>query len=429
MNALDNNSINGTSSSSNSNNNGGMGTGIGGTTMIESQARFAVDLLRESMVATAESPQPPGSLIISPISVAIALAMVYAGARDKTALQLAQLISTGNLNSNKYSIDEETKKIHNFFGALLNQISDIDNSKNYTLKSANRIYVQNDYPILDAYKELLQENYHGQFQAINFLNSVPAAKEINAFVDASTGGKIQELVSPSSFGVLTKLVLVNAVYFKGTWSERFNPELTRTQTFHIAAADAEGSASKKEVQMMHKKSNKFVYYENADVQVLGIPYKNAEAYMFVVLPKERFGLSTLIQSKKLDGKTLSEWTQKRFKTEVDVQLPKFKLESELKLNDALERLGLHDAFSDSANFSGITSDPRGLKISDAIQKARIEMGEEGTEATAATAIRLVLRTTASQTPELPPSFVADHPFLYCVVTDAGHLLFIGVIGD
>jgi len=384
--------------------------------LIESQAQFSVDLLRVSMVRT-----KPASVILSPISVSIALAMVYAGARGETAVQLVKLLSGDNLNyTDSVSEYKETTKINSYFGGILNEIR---RTKNYTLQSANRIYVQDGYPILGAYKKILQNDYHGEFEAIDFLNGVSAARKINAFVNASTGGMIQNLVSPSSFGSLTKLVLVNAIYFKGTWSEQFDTKLTRTQPFYIA------KGSNKKVQMMHKKSATFVYYENNDVQVLGIPYQGAQAYMFVVLPRERFALSGLIQSRKLDGKALLEWTQKRSKTEVDVQLPKFKIDSELVLNEALKQLGLRDAFTDSANLSGITSDPRGLKISDAVQKARIETGEEGTEAAAATAIHLRGLAIPAM-PVQPPSFIADHPFFYCVVTaDTSLLLFIGVVGD
>ncbi|KAL3100273.1 hypothetical protein niasHT_028634 [Heterodera trifolii] len=325
--------------------------------ILEAQADFALNLMRELS-------KNGNSCIVSPFSVAIALSMVYVGAKEKTSKEMGQLLAKGAPES----------EVHKYFGALLNAIKNGQN--NYTLEVANKVYVKDGFEVLDAFKAQIAEHYGGQFEAVDFGDSVGAAKKINTFVEEATHEKIHDLISSDSLGELTRLVLINA--------------------------------NSKELDMMHKKDD-FIYFEDDQLQLLGMPYQGENVFMFVMLPKESFGLAKLLA--ELDGKKLLELTKKRGKREVQVVLPKFKLESTHQLNKPLANMGMATAFSDSANFEGIANGP--LKISEVVQKAFIEVNEQGTEAAAATIVHIATLSLMIEPP--PPQFVADRPFVAFLV--------------
>lgn len=361
--------------------------------LLEAQADFGLNLLRET------ASNSKASVVLSPLSVAIALSMAYAGARDETEQELNKILADG----------QSQEKIHEYFGSLIETIS--ETNKSYTLDSANRIYVKEGFNILDSYKKLLDAHYKGQFEAVDFLKGTETAKKINDFVEKTTHDKIKDLIDASSFNELTRVILVNAVYFKGSWAAKFDSKLTRSSTFFVS------ENNEQEVEMMQKKA-KFPFYQDDDFQVVGLPYQGEDVYMYIVLPTARFGLDDVL--KNMTGQKLLEIVQRRSKSEVRVELPKFKLESTHELTPILGRLGLHHSLDSSANFNGISEDG-GLQISDILQKAFIEVNEEGTEAAAATAIQMRLLSAS-----IEPEFIADHPFFYSIVTKSGDVLFNGV---
>ncbi|KAI1730898.1 serpin (serine protease inhibitor) domain-containing protein [Ditylenchus destructor] len=345
--------------------------------ILEAQSEFGLNLLRDV------SANSKASVVLSPFSVAIALSMAYAGARDETEQELGQLLAKG----------ESKERIHEYFGALINKI--YAENKNYTLETANRIYVKENFSILDSYKQLLNAHYRGQFESVDFSRSVETAKLINDFVSKATHDKIHDLIEPDSLSELTR---------------------TQNKTFYVS------EGNEKQVDMM-RKTTRLPYHETDSYQVLGLPYEGQDVFMYVVLPKERFGLDALL--KNLTGKDLLEIVQKRAKTEVVVSLPKFKLESTHLLTQILKQSGLTKSLSAAANFRGI-SDAGNLQISDIIQKAFIETNEEGTEAAAATAVQVRLMS-ARMDPDI--EFTADHPFFYAIVTSQGDTLFNGVVRE
>ncbi|KAL3076237.1 hypothetical protein niasHT_033707 [Heterodera trifolii] len=366
--------------------------------IVEAQANFALNLVREVS-------KGGRSFIVSPFSVAIALSMVYAGAREKTGKEIGKLLANGAPDS----------EVHKYFGDLLEAIKN-GGRNDYILDVANKMYMREGFKVMDAFKEQIEQYYGGQFEEADFSDSAGTAKKINQFVEEATHQKIRG-----------PLVLVNAVYFKGNWAERFNAKYTKKKTFFV---DQQNS---KELEMMHKTAD-FIYFEDGQLQLLGMPYKGGEVFMFVLLPKDRFGLAKLLAN--LDGKRLLKLTKKRFKMKVQVVLPKFKLESTLQLEKSLANMGMPTAFSDSATFDGIAGGDS-LKISDVMQKAFIEINEQGTEATAATGIRLVNEegtvaaavtiigpVLCSACSELaPPKFVANRPFAAFLVNYGQIVLF------
>jgi len=368
--------------------------------ILEAQADFAVNLLRESVNANQNA-----SVIISPVSVAIALSMVYAGAKDQTADEIAAVIAKG----------QDSEKIHAYFGSLIQGIAG-NAQKNYTLETANRIYVKESYTLLQAYKDVLKSHYLGEFQSVDFTRSAETAKAINDFVAEKTHDKIKDLIKPDNLDALTRLVLINAIYFKGNWASKFNASSTEKKPFY------QTPDNEVQVDMMQKKSKeKFFYDENDAYQVLGMPYEGSEVFMFIVLPKERYGLEAVL--KNLNGSALLNIVKNRRRSDVIVSIPKFKVESTHQLNEHLKKMGVNKAFDQAAaNLGGIADLSNGqLYISDAIQKAFIEVNEDGSEAAAATAVVV----TTKSAPMRPRTLNANHPFLYIIASHVGEIFFTG----
>uniref|UniRef100_A0A915BDX7 Serpin domain-containing protein n=1 Tax=Parascaris univalens TaxID=6257 RepID=A0A915BDX7_PARUN len=358
------------------------------------QANFALDLLKYSIDENQSS-------VISPFSVAIALAMTYAGADGKTKQEMNEALAKGLPDS----------EIHEHFAALVDELSKPANG--YALSAANRLYIDQSLSLKDTFMSLIKNKYAGQLRAADFKQATAVANEINAWVENQTNSMIKDLIHPDKITDDSRLILVNAVYFKGDWANKFNEENTTKKLFYTTAN------RHREVDMMHIK-DKFNYVEHPEWQILGLPYANGEVYMYFFLPKERFGLGK--ELKELDGQRITEMIDDCHNIEVEVELPKFKLEKELELVETLKKLGIEEAFSQaSADFSGISD--ASLCISDVIHKAFIEVNEEGTEAAAATLVGMQLRR-AVMPPPVPLKFIADHPFLFAVVKEST-ILFIG----
>ncbi|KAL3099937.1 hypothetical protein niasHS_001863 [Heterodera schachtii] len=355
--------------------------------ILEAQADFALNLLRE--VSTDDC-----SCIVSPFSVAVSLSMVYAGAKEKTGEEMGKLLAKGAPES----------EVHNYFGALLKSVTNGQKNSSNTLETVNKVYVKKGFSVKSAFKGQIEQNYGGQLETVDFENSEGTAKTINNFVKKATHQKIRDLITPNALDKNTRLVLINALYFKGTWAVTFKSQLTVEAKFHV------DEKTTKQLEMMHLKAS-LIYSEDTQLQLLGMPYKGEKEFMFVLLPKERFGLAKLLA--QLDGKKLMELIKNWYKCTVKVELPKFTLEATHKLNKPLTNMGMATAFTDGANFGGITAEEP-LLISEVVQKAFIEVNEEGTVAAAATAKNV---RYCSSSPGKEYRFVADHPFCVFLIRD------------
>uniref|UniRef100_A0A914DXC2 Serpin domain-containing protein n=1 Tax=Acrobeloides nanus TaxID=290746 RepID=A0A914DXC2_9BILA len=317
--------------------------------ILEAQADFGINLLRTNPYVSSQS------IIISPISISIALAMCFAGAKNKTAEQISKTIAR----------DATNNEMIEYFSGIMEDIRQTNRS--YELYAANKIYVNKNYPILDSYKEALVRKFHGQFQNVNFSNPEVAANEINIFIEKATKGKIDEIISHDSINAQTRMMITNAIYFKGTWQYKFDTDMTAEKKFFVKENEV------KMVPTMWMKT-KLPYYENHKVQVLGLPYKDNDAFLYVLLPREQFGLKRLLRN--MNGHKLNSYINYTGKanniTAIDIELPRFKVETSLSLTNALLKVGIKDAFSRSnADFSGITGD-RSLYIDEVLHKAFIE---------------------------------------------------------
>ncbi len=296
---------------------------------------------------------------------------------------------------------------------MIERINAQGKQSGYELSVANALWAQKGYQFLRAFLNTTTTNYGAGLNQVDFVSATEAArKTINDWVEKKTEGKIKDLIKPGVFNTLTRLVLTNAIYFKGNWARQFEKVETKDSPFTVARD------KNVTVPMMSQKAQ-FAYAETETLQLLELPYAGDQLSMVILLPKELDGLADL--EKSLTPGSLRECLQGLRKQEVVVQVPRFKLTSEFSLARVLASMGMTDAFSREADFSGMTGDTE-LFISAVIHKAFVDVNEEGTEAAAATAVVMTLKSA----PLRPPIFRADHPFLFLIRDNqSGSILFLG----
>jgi serine protease inhibitor len=352
----------------------------------------------------------PGNLFFSPYSISTCLAMTYAGARGDTEKQMAQV----------FRFTKDQAELHSSFGALQRDLREAEKQKGIELNIANALWAQSGHPFLAEFLKVAQTEYEANVNQADFKTQAGAVTEkINRWVAEKTKDKIQNILAPGSLDAATRLVLANAIYFKGIWSKPFDKAQTSPQPFHLS------SSSQADVPLMHHLDN-VKYTENGDFQAVELPYGSNQLSMAVFLPRAVDGCSQL--ENRLNPDLLSKTVTDMRKREVDIFLPRFKLESKFELNDPLSQMGMEDAFGPKADFSGMDG-TRLLYISAVIHKAWGEVNEEGTEAAAATVVGMRALSAAVK-PAPPVVFRADHPFLFLIrETRSGSVLFLGRLAD
>uniref|UniRef100_A0A8C0F3M4 Serpin B10 n=1 Tax=Bubo bubo TaxID=30461 RepID=A0A8C0F3M4_BUBBB len=338
------------------------------------------------------------NIFFSPWSIATALAMVYLGAKGDTATQMAEVLHFNQTDPGH----KQAENIHSSFKELLSAIN--KPSSTYLLKSANRLYEEKTYPLLPKFLKLITSYYNAKPQAVNFKTAAEQARAlINLWVENETERKIQDLLPAGSLNSRTVLVLVNAIYFKGNWEKKFLEKNTSEMPFRLSKTKT------KPVQMMFLRDAFLIFHETtAKFKIIELPYVENELSMFVLLPDDISEENN--EDKRLTYEKLAEWTKSAnmMKAEVDLYLPKLKLEENYDLKSTLSSMGIRNAFDPvQADFTGM-SVKKDLYISKVVHKAFVEVNEEGTEAAAATAV-LALRSKA---PTM--TFKADHPFLFFI---------------
>ncbi|XP_072585335.1 leukocyte elastase inhibitor [Vulpes vulpes] len=364
--------------------------------------RFAVDLFRALL-----KDSPAGNIFVSPLSISSALAMIFLGTRGSTAAQVSKALHF-----------DAVEEIHSRFQSLNADIN--KRGASYILKLANRLYGEKTYNFLPEFLASTQKMYGAELASVDFQQaSEDARKTINKWVKGQTEGKIPELLAAGMVDSMTKLVLVNAIYFKGSWEDEFSKKDTADAPFRLNKKD------QKTVKMMYKKKKfPFGYIADLKCRVLELPYRGRELSMVILLPDDIEDESTGLKKieEHLTLEKLHEWTKAENldRVEVSVHLPKFKLEESYELNSHLAHLGVQDLFTGRADLSGM-SGVRDLFISKIVHKSFVEVNEEGTEAAAATA---GIATFAMMMHE--ENFVADHPFIFFIRHNpSSNILFLG----
>ncbi|KFW79768.1 Heterochromatin-associated protein MENT [Manacus vitellinus] len=366
------------------------------------------------------------NIFFSPWSISAALALTYLGAKGNTATEMAEVLhftqpagdeasssvarpSRGRPKRRK--MDPENKQaadVHSGFKKLLTAINKPRST--YSLRSANRIYMEKSFLLLPTYIQLSKNYYKAEPQKVNFKTAPEqSGKEINAWVEKQTEGKIKNLLTPRDVSNATELVLVNAIYFKAEWEVKFQEGDTDLQAFRLSKNKT------KPVKMMYMR-NKFpvLIMERMNFKMIELPYVKHELSMFILLPDDIKDNTTGLEQleRELTYEKLSEWTDSKKMTEtlVDLYLPKFKMEERYDLSDNLVRMGMPSAFSRNADFSGMTE--KGvLQISKVFHKSFVAVDEKGTEAAAATAV--IIKLTSAPVGHVL-KFKVDHPFFFFI---------------
>jgi len=378
---------------------------------VDGNTAFALDLYQKLK-------GQPGNLFFSPYSISTSLAMTYAGARGQTATEMANVLHFNPAQTN----------LPVAFAELAERMSRIQRWNRITLLTANSLWGQRDYSFTEPYLNQVRQFYHADARQVDFVHAPSAAAdEINAWVGRQTKGRIQSAVNPNQFNDLTRLVLCNAIYFKGKWQHQFKVSDTAPADFHVTTNETVT------VPMMHQKAYfKMASSDDDSVKLLELPYSGGDLSMIILLPQiewplpdvENPGLPDLEQ--KLTANNLHVWL-----TELDeasphetwVRLPRFATSQSFDLVEDLKSLGMKSAFDEqSANFSGMDGSTN-LSISDVIHKAYVQVNESGTEAAAVT-VQIV------KTKGMADRFIVDHPFIFLIRDNgSGSILFIGRIVD
>ena len=351
-----------------------------------------------------------GNLFLSPFSISTALSMAAAGAKGRTAEEMDRVL---HLPADAPAAFGEVLK-------SLNAAPAGKQKRGFTLSTANALWAQQGYPWRPEYKKLAATDFGAGLYDVDFKGNAEAARAVvNAWVEKETHDKIKELLPQGSVTIDTRLVLTNAIYFKGDWQTPFEKKATKELPFTLA------SGKKAEMPLMHRVGG-YLYAEADGYQMLDLPYAGNRVSMTVILPKKPDGLTAV--EKELTGDKLGAALQGlRFEKEVHVHLPRFKVERSFTLNKPLMALGMKAAFT-AADFGKMHMGGEDLNISAVLHKAFVDVNEEGTEAAAATGV--VIATTSLAPPPKPKHFRADHPFLFLIRDHTtGSVLFLGRLSE
>ena len=355
---------------------------------------FALDLYQ-----TLQDERRGKNLFFSPLSISTALAMTQLGARGDTATQIADVFRFNQIDQDQ---------LHGTFKELNNLLYQTDYDSQ--IHCAYRLYGKSGYNFVQPFLEGTASYYGAAIEAVNNFASPIATQSINDWVSKQTEGKIKNLIAPGILNDLTRLVLVNAIYFKANWKSTFRAYNTTQDTFKVF-----DERKNVPVSLMSQEERFYLAVDKTnDCLVLEMPYQGNNLSLLIALPTKDDGLGQL--ETKLSVDVLQSWDAGLEWREVDVLLPKFKVEATFQLKEVLQRMGMPDAFDeDRANFEGISGD-REFHISAVIHKAFVDINEEGNEAAAATAYGMnpMMSFSPAGEREKPILFRADHPFLFMI---------------
>lgn len=340
------------------------------------------------------------SKVVSPMSISYLMGMLANGADGQTREEILKTIGCEGVS---------VEDLNALYKMMLQKANSLD--KATTVNIANYIALNKQYQLKKAFAGIMKNDYQAGVENLDFASSA-SVKHINQWCNKQTNGMIPSIISQLDANAVS--CIMNAIYFKGTWTDKFDKKNTKFESFQGYTRDI------KKAQMMHRQA-KYQYADGAGYSAVRIPYGNRSYEMVVLLPNQGSSINEMM--KKVDVKSLAELRDKMDECMVDLKLPRFSTELSLPLNGIISKLGAPSMFGGNANFSNFANGS--LSISQMLQKAKIEVSEEGTKAAAVTA---AIMTMSLQHPDEPRrvDFHADRPFVYMITeANTGAILFMG----
>jgi len=364
-----------------------------------SNNQFALDFLKQV------SANDKGNVFFSPTSISIAMGMTFAGAKGVTQDQISKV----------FHFPSNNKKFHSQQGGVIKRLT--AKADSIQLSIVNSLWAEQSYPLKSSYRKLIVNTYSATFQSLDFANKFNDCRMlINDNISKSTNQKINNLLPEGSVNNLTKLILTNAVYFKADWRLKFQKDKTGDANFYLTLENA----IKCKMMGVKKTVN---YFEDEKIQAVELDYAGNNFSMLILLPHQNLLIDDLIKS--VTQEYLESIIKGISKQEVSVSIPKFKLSVGYQLKPVLSVMGMPQPFSDNADFRGMSS-KKDLKISDVFHKAFVEVNEEGTEASAATAVVIQMKSILGS----EKIFKANRPFIFLIrEKSTGIVLFLGRMAD
>jgi len=365
--------------------------------LIESENSFAFDIFKKIL----ENTDATENIIISPLSISLALSMTMNGANGSTKDAMLDALRVNGINP---------EDINNSYKNLTEALLNVD--QRVLISIANSVWTENNFDVKSQFKNILTESYNAEAKSFDI--SDPLTPDIiNTWIESKTNGLIKDMVE--SMNENTVMLLINAIYFKGKWKSQFDSESTVQRTFY------KSNDMSSEVSMMKQTSDYKIYTGNEFV-LAEFPYGQGNFVMDIFLPNENDGINTLISY--LSDNSFKEMLNQLDERETDLTMPRFKYGFKKQLKDILTELGMGIAFTDIADFSNISD--ISLLINDVTHQAFIETNEEGTEAAAATIVDIGFTSLPAE----PFILNIDHTFLYIIrETTTNTILFMGRVSD
>jgi serine protease inhibitor len=364
------------------------------TTLVSANSQFAFEIFKQLNTTETDN-----NIFISPFSISTALTLLYQGANSETRDEIAQTLHNSGIDINQLNSDYQN---------LLNGLEEVDSF--VTLNIANSIWYEHSFPVNSDFLNTNNDVFEAAIRGLDFTKT-DAADTINNWISDATNGMIDRMLEPPLSGIM---YLINAIYFKGAWTDPFDPKLTTKANFTTE------SGKRTTVDMMHA-ARLTEFGKGTDYSAVRLPYGEERVSMYCILPAQGLSVDQLISGLSVAKfneikQSLSKWN------DFNVYLPKFKMTYGVKrLKTTLKTLGMNQAFDAwQADFSGITTEP--LWVEDVLHKATIDVNEQGTEAAAATVV--ITYTGVAE------SFRVDRPFVFLIVDDTtGSILFMGKAAD
>ncbi|XP_037381649.1 serpin I2 [Talpa occidentalis] len=359
---------------------------------------FAVDLYQAIHLSH------NNNIVFSPLGTTVLLGMIQLGAKGKAQEQIRQ-----TLKFEDTATGEEFSVLKSFFSAIS------EKKQEFTFNLANALYLQEGFTVKEQYLHGNEDFFQSAIKLVDFQDAKTCAEKISTWVERKTDGKIKSMFSGEEFGPLTRLVLVNAIYFKGEWKQKFRKEDTQLMNF-----TKKNGETIKIPMMKALLQTKYGYFSESSMyyQVLELPYKGDKFSLIIVLPSEDMNIEEM--EKLVTADQIQKWLSEMKEEEVEISLPRFKVEQKLDFKEVLYSLNITEIFSGGCDLSGIT-DSSDVYVSQIMQKVFLEINEDGSEAAASTDMHIPVIMSLPRN-----QFIVNHPFLFIMKNKSTEsILFMG----